>query len=119
VTIYSIHERNADARLEAVPDRFSWFAALLPPVYALVHGLWLALAGYVVAVLALVVGSFWIGADAACWLYVLMAALIGFEAGTLRRLALARRGYVHGGDRIATAEDAALSGWLGHHSRSP
>ena len=63
MTIFSIFARNAE--VEAVPDRFSWFAALLPPIYALVHGLWWALGGYVVAVAALVGLSQLIGDDAA------------------------------------------------------
>lgn len=116
MTIYSIHARATDDRLEAVPDRFSWFAALLPPLYALVHGLWLALAGYVLAVLALVVAARWIGGDATGWLYVIMAVFIGFEAATLRRVALGRRGYAYGGECVAPAEDAAAAAWLGQRS---
>lgn len=118
MTLYSIHERKTDGRLEAVPDRFSWFAALLPPLYALLHGLWLGLLGYVIAVLLLALAVPFIGADAAIWLYVLLALLIGLEGPALRRAALARSGYVHSGDRIAGSEGAAAADWLGYHSRA-
>ena len=106
VTLYSVFEREAEAPA-AVADRFSWFAALLPPVYALVHGLWLALLGYIVALAALVGISPWIGGEAAFWLYVILAALIGFEASTLQRLKLASRGWRYRTEVIAAAEDLA------------
>ena len=112
MTIFSIFAREAE--VEAVPDRFSWLAALLPPVYALVHGLWWALAGYVVGLLALVALGFVIGDGAAVWLYVLAALLIGFEAPTLRRRRLARRGYVYGGERVGIAEEAAAQSFIEH-----
>lgn len=114
VTIFSIYARKIDPDVQAVPDRFSWFAALLPPVYALVHGLWWALAGYAVALVALVALSLLIGGEGVFWLYILFAALIGFEAATLRRIRLARRGYAYGGERIASAEDVAARSWLEH-----
>jgi hypothetical protein len=112
MTIYSLYTRAGAAELEAVPDRFSWFAALLPPLYALLHGLWLALLGYVVAVVALVLLSFWIGSEAAGWLYVLFAVSIGFEAATLRRVALGRRGFHYRGEAISQSAELAEVAYL-------
>ena len=88
MTLYSVFERHSDPAPAVVPEKFSWFAALLPPVYAVVHGLWLGLIGYVVLVAALVGASLYLGDDAGFWLYVLAAVLIGFEAPALRRAKL-------------------------------
>ena len=84
MTLYSLFTRNGadgpDAAPQAVAERFSWFAFLLPPVYALVHRLWLAFLGLVVVILALGFAGRWLGGDAAFWLYGLMALWFGFEA---------------------------------------
>jgi hypothetical protein len=110
VTVYSVYEREDDAPI-AVADRFAWSAALLPPVHALVHGLWLMLAVWLVGTLAIVALGLWVGAEAALWLYVLFTILLGFEASTFRRLKAARRG-TYRGEMIATAEDLALVEYL-------
>ena len=39
MTLYSVFDRRLDEAPATVPDRFSWFAALLPPIWALAHGL--------------------------------------------------------------------------------
>ncbi|WP_417309025.1 DUF2628 domain-containing protein [Devosia sp.] len=111
MALYSVYART-DAIPSVVPDRFSWFAALLPPVFMLTHGLWLALVGFVIGVVALVLASSWLGSDAAFWLYVLGALWIGFEAPMLRRLKLARAGFAYAGDLVATDADLALSEWV-------
>jgi hypothetical protein len=107
VALFSVYARP-DAAPVVVADRFSWFAALLPPFYAIVHGLWLALAGWIVGVVVLCVLSGWLGGGAAFWLYVLGAILSGLEAPTLRRRRLARRGWAWRGDVVAIDEDLAL-----------
>ena len=106
VTLYSVYERHNEA--SAVADRFSWFAALLPPVYALVHGLWLMLLGWVVAVAAVVALGWYGGGEAAFWTYILGAILIGFEAGTAHRRALRHRGFAYAGDYLATEPELAI-----------
>lgn len=111
MTLYSVFEapeiEGDDAMPAVVPERFSWFAAILPPVYGLVHGLWLGLLGYVLAVFALALVGRLIGDDAAFWLYVLFAAAIGFEAPALRRAKLLRKGWLYRADVIASGEDIA------------
>lgn len=96
----------------AIPEKFSWFAALLPPVFALAHGLWLELLGFVVALVALSFAAPWLGPDATIWLYVLFAVAIGFAAPGLRRHNLALRGWRHRGDRVAGDADMARLGAL-------
>lgn len=66
MTVYSIFEKPQETAAKnrapvvmppvAVADRFSWFAALFPPVFALFNGLWLLLIFWValVALLAYV-----------------------------------------------------------------
>ncbi len=116
MTLYSIFERPDELAPAVVPERFSWFAALLPPVYGLAHGLWLGLVLYVTALLALVMASQWIGEDAGFWLYVLLAVLVGFEAPAFRRRALKARGWSYRADLIAAAPDLAQRDWLSRRS---
>jgi hypothetical protein len=117
VTVYAIFTREAPADIEAVPDRFSWFAALLPPIYALVHRLWATCALYVIAVVLLAIAGRAIGGDGAFWLYVIGAVLFGFESPAVRRMSLHRRGYAYRGEWVATAEEQAAQAWLIRASR--
>lgn len=117
MTLYSVFERPDEIVPVVVPEKFSWFAALLPPVYGIVHGLWLGLVLYVAALVALVSATRLIGDEAGLWLYVLLAIAIGFEASTLRRRALRHRGWSWRGDVVASADDLALLAHL--QSRTP
>jgi len=111
VTLYSVYERRSDEPV-VVSDRFSWSAALLPPVHALFHGLWLMLALWVVGTLAIAGTALFVGAEAGFWLYVLFAAFLGFEASTFLRIKTAKAGGQFGGDLIAADEDLALVDYL-------
>ena len=112
MTLYSIFDRDTPEAPVVIAEKFSWLAALLPPVFCLAHGLWLALAGFVAAVALIVVGSFWLGAGAGFWLYVLLAVYIGFEAPALRRGALKRGGWSYRTERLAATEELAQVEWL-------
>ena len=109
MTLYAIFDpRPGKARLpEVVPERFSWFAAILPPFFLLAHGLWLELIAWVLGVVALLVLSFYIGDGAAFALYLLAAISLGFAASGLRRHALQWRGWTPRGDRVAASADLA------------
>lgn len=107
MTVYSVYERQ-DRAPSAIADRFSWFAAVLPPVYALVHGLWLMLGGWVVLVAAVAALGWYGGGEAAFWTYILVSILIGFEAATLYRHKLRHRGWQHAGDYVAADQDLAV-----------
>lgn len=115
MTVYSVYERRDDAPL-AVADRFSWSAALLPPVHALVHGLWLMLAVWVVVTAAIAGLGLWVGGEAAFWLYVAFALGLGFEASGFRR-ARAGKGGGYSGEIVAGAEDLAVVEYLKRQRR--
>lgn len=91
----------------AIPEKFSWFAAVLPPFFLLAHGLWLELVGFVLAVVALVMLSRFIGDDAAFMLYILGAVWLGLAAPGFRRHALVWRGWTPRGSRVAPSADLA------------
>ena len=112
MTLYSVFERPDEMAPAVVPEKFSWAAAILPPAYALYHGLWLGLLLYVAAVAVIIVASLWVGGDAAFWLYVLLAALVGFEAAGFRRAKLRAKGWRYRSDVVAAAPDLAQRDWL-------
>lgn len=89
-----------------VPDAFSWFAAIMPPIFLLRHGLWLETFAWVLALAALVVVSN-LAALPVVGLYLPAAAWFGFAAPGLRRHALQSRGWRHRHDRVAVSADMA------------
>jgi hypothetical protein len=127
MAVYTVHEPPrrtgdplADAdRVRFVRDGFHGWAFLLAPLWMLRHRLWLALLLYVLAVAALHGGLWVIDAPATAQAAVafLVALLIGFEAATLRRWTLARRGWnnlgVVVGDDRETAERRFFAAWRG------
>jgi uncharacterized protein DUF2628 len=105
-------------RLVFIKDGFSWAAAIFGPLWMLVHRLWWALLAYV-----LLSGVFeMVGRMAALdrrWLGLAGFAvnvLIGFEADTLRRWALERRGWrmlgAVTGRTLAECERRFFDAWL-------
>jgi hypothetical protein len=121
MTVYSIFEKPQEKAAKkrvrfnppvAIADRFSWSAAILPPLYALAHGLWLVLLFWIVLVAGLAYAGRVIGPDAAFWLYVAVAVFMGFEAPGFRRDKLLLRGYRWAGDLVATAPDLAERDFL-------
>lgn len=123
---FTVHERPDPARdrleraeaLVFIKDGFSWSAFLLGPLWLAGNGLWLALVGY----LALV-GAVTAGLDALevsdTWISLAILAIhvaLGYEADTLQRAALARRGWqsigsVTGRSR-SDCERRFFDGWL-------
>jgi hypothetical protein len=122
MTVYSIFEKPQEKAAKnrvpvllppvAVSERFSWAAALFPPLFALFNGLWLLLIFWIALVLGLAYVSRVIGDDAAFWLYVLVAVFMGFEAPAFRRDGLLARGFVWRGDIVSSAEDLAARDYL-------
>jgi hypothetical protein len=117
MTTYSIFARRADEAPASVPERFSWAAALVPPLYAIAHGLWIEFAVWGLALAAIVAVAPFIGGGAAFWIYVLLAILIGLEAGAIRRAHLSRDGWRHVAEIIAPAADVAEVEWLKRRPR--
>jgi hypothetical protein len=119
MTVYSIFEKPQakaakDRAPVAIAERFSWFAMLLTPVFALVNGLWLLLVFWVALVMGLAYAARVIGPEAAFWLYAVVVLFLGFEAPALRRDWLLLRGWQWRGDVISTADDLAQRDYLAH-----
>jgi hypothetical protein len=117
MTLYSIFEKPQakaakDRAPVAIPERFSWFAFLLTPLFALLHGLWLVLVFWIALVMGLAYASRIIGTDAAVLLYSVVVLFLGFEAPALRRDWLLLRGWQWRGDMISTATDLAQRDYL-------
>lgn len=96
-------------RFVFVRDGFHVWAFLLPPLWMLLHRLWLVLIGYVVVIAAVTVAFAVAGipqwADAIASL--LFGILIGLEAATLRRWTLTRRKWTQLGYVVAEDEELA------------
>jgi hypothetical protein len=109
VTLYAIFDPKPGRPdlPAAIPETFSWLAALLPPVFLVRHGLWLELVAYVLKLVALVVLVGFIGDEAAFALYCLAALWLGFAAPGFRRHALSWRGWRHRGACVAASADLA------------
>lgn len=99
-TVYAPPPRQGEAasapeRFVFVRDGFHVWAFVLAPFWLLRYRLWLAFAIYLVVSILLGVGLVLIGASSTMQFLagLLIALLIGFEASTLRRWKLTRRGW--------------------------
>jgi hypothetical protein len=133
MSIYTVHEPPAKAdqsrpdpeRFVFVRDGFSFWAFLLAPLWMLRHRLWLVLLGYVVVMVALGVALRLIGASATVTVVAgaLVSLLVGFEAATLRRFTLSRRGWkklgIVVGDDVESAERRFFDAWTSTSRAAP
>jgi len=125
MSTYTVHEppprkgetsANPD-RFVFVRDGFYFWAFLLGPLWLLWRRLWLVTVLYLVVIGVLEAGLWAVKAPGAARVAVgfLLALLIGFEAGTLRRWTLTRRGWknpgVVVGDDLETAERRFFAAW--------
>jgi hypothetical protein len=121
---YTVHAPPAGKESAADPQRFVFvrdgfyvWAFVLAPLWLLVHRLWLALAGYLALSLVIGVGLRLLGvADTAQFnVSLLIALLVGFEAATLWRWTLSRRGWTMlgfaVGDDLEAAEQRFFAAW--------
>src|SRR5436190_18518195 len=100
MAVYTVHEppmRRYDIsgdpdRFVFVRDGFSFWAFLLGPLWMLRHRMWLVFFGYLLLMAALETAFRLVGSSFAQRVIagLLVAALIGLEAPTLRRFTLAR-----------------------------
>jgi hypothetical protein len=126
MAIYTVHEpplrrdeTEPDSdRFVFVRDGFYLWAFLFGPLWMLRHRLWLVLLCYalVMAALGIILRTAGASGTVSAVVGLLMAILIGCEAGTLRRWTLARRGFkavglVVGDDRDS-AERRFFDGWV-------
>ena len=126
MSIYTVHEpplkESEDAadpvRFVFVRDGFSFWAFLLSGLWMVRHRLWLGLIGYLVTALALALALSTIGASGSVMFGggFLLSLLVGFEAATLRRFTLARRGWrnvgIVVGDDLESAERRFFDAWV-------
>jgi Protein of unknown function (DUF2628) len=123
--VYTVHEPplrgdegEADpARFAFVRDGFHFWAFLLTPLWMARYRLWLVLIAYGVLVGALSLGLHLAGVSLGARLLVsfLVALLVGFEASSLRRWTLGRRGWRNVGlvvaDDVESAERRFFDSW--------
>jgi hypothetical protein len=126
MSIYTVYEPPLKAHESApnperfvfVRDGFSFWAFLLAPWWMLRHRLWLALTGYIILAIALSVALRFAGASTTVTLIAgaLFSLLVGFEAATLRRFKLSRRGWknvgIVVGDDLESAERRFFDAWV-------
>jgi Protein of unknown function (DUF2628) len=104
-------------RFVFVRDGFYFWAFALAPLWLLVHRLWLALLGYIVVYALLGVSFYFLGVPQAAGFVaaLLIDLLVGFEAATLWRWTLSRRGWrsvgFATGKDIETAEHRFFAAW--------
>jgi|ERR687897_1941539 hypothetical protein len=117
MTAFTVHEPSARAteafaspeRFAFVRDGFSFWAFLITPIWMLWHRLWLVLLIYL-GFSAVLHAALWaVGASGSVRAFVtlLLALLIGVEAGSLRRWTLRRRGWRELGVVVARNQDEA------------
>ena len=112
---------SAPERFLFVRDGFHVWALVLGPLWLLVHRLWLAFVIYVVAYGAIGFGLVRIGASSSVQLIigVLVALLMGFEASSLWRWTLARRGWKTLGFVVAGDEEMAEQRFFSEWAKRP
>ena len=126
MSVYTVYEPPLKAHESAPdPERFvfvrdgvSFWAFLLAPFWLLRYRLWLAFIGYVIVAIALQIALRLIGASPTVTVIVaaLLSLLVGFEAATLRRFTLSRRGWRNVGlvvgDDLESAERRFFDAWV-------
>ncbi len=115
----------APERFLFVRDGFYFWAFVLAPLWLLRYRLWLAFVIYLLASVLLAIGLALVGASSTVQFFagVLFALLIGFEAATIRRWKLTRRGwkmlgFVVGED-IEMAERRFFAEWTKRAAQAP
>jgi hypothetical protein len=125
MSVYTVFEpprRTVDDSAEPerfifVRDGFAVWAFLLTPLWMLRHRLWLVLISYVAILFVLDTAMAVAGVSGAVVtvIGILISLLIGFEASTLRRFTLRRRGWrnvgVVSGDDREDAEQRFFDAW--------
>jgi Protein of unknown function (DUF2628) len=132
MAIFTVHAppRADQSALDAerfvfIRDGFHLWAMLFAPLWMLRWRLWLVLLIYVLGVSAVELLLWLLSAPAQTHFLVevLIALLIGFEAATLRRWTLRRRGWIEldvvGGENTEAAERRFFDGWVASADAQP
>ncbi len=131
MAIYTVHEpplREDESapdpgRFVFVRDGFYFWAFLLTPLWMLRHRLWLVIVCFMLVSSAVNVVLYVVGASATVTVTVsvLVSLLAGFEAATLRRFTLSRRGFktvgLVVGDDLESAERRFFEAWVKSDTR--
>jgi hypothetical protein len=106
---YGVDVRATPDRFVFIRDGFYFWAFVASVVWLAWHRLWLVLFGYVVLTVAAEVAMSWfgIGAGARMLMMLIVAALVGLEAGSLWRWTLRRRKWQQLDVVVADDEEAA------------
>ena len=124
MAVYTVHQPPLKAGATPEPERFifvrdgfSFPALLFGPLWMLRHRMWLVLLGYGAAVVLLsLVLRLHPSAPVGAIVWALLALLLGFEAGTLRRFTLGRRRFrnigIVVGDDLELAERRFFDAWI-------
>jgi|SRR5579883_317583 hypothetical protein len=114
--VYTVHAPGAGGadlrstdRFVFVRDGFRFWAFLFGPLWLAAHRLWLALIGWIIAVIALdlVLRQLGAGSSAILFADIVVALLMGFEAASLQRWTLSRNRWPQLDVVIADDEEAA------------
>jgi hypothetical protein len=102
-------------------DGFHFWAFVAPPLWLLVYRLWLALLLYLILAGAVVAGLVWLNASATTIVAAVfcISLLMGFEATTIRRWTLARRGWPTLGFAVGETQDAAEQRFFARWAERP
>jgi hypothetical protein len=123
--LYTVHERaapaGADPDVVLVREGFSWPAAILGPIWLLVHRVWLGLLVYAGAALLLGAAEelFGLNDAASACMGLGVAMLTGYLGPEALRWTLGRNGYglsdVVAGESRDSAERKLFTGWPANH----
>lgn len=130
--VYTVHApaatsfaaRNATDRYVFVRDGFHVWAFVFGPLWLIWHRLWLALLGFIAVsiVLAVTLGLLQAGGGTRFIAMLVLALLLGLEAGSLRRWTLARRKWhlldIVVADNEEAAERRFFDRWAGNNAMS-
>ncbi len=114
--VYTVHapagntiDLAATDRFSFVRDGFHFWAMAASVIWLAWHRLWLVLIGWIVVTVAIDAGLAQLGVDVGAMLFVnlILALLLGFEAASLQRWTLARRGSRQLDIVVADDEEAA------------
>jgi hypothetical protein len=114
--VYTVHapgtngvDFRATDHFAFVRDGFHFWAMLLGPLWLIWNRLWLALVGWVIAIIALdlMLTKLGVGSAAVFLADVVVALLMGFEAASLRRWTLSRRNWRQLDIVVADDEESA------------
>ncbi|MCB9992581.1 MAG: DUF2628 domain-containing protein [Hyphomicrobiaceae bacterium] len=112
-SVYHAQRTTSESAARAIPERFSWYAFVLTPVWALHRGGWRTFLVWLAALIVLGILAALLGARGG-WAYWLIGLYFGFaapefEADEMRRKGFRESGFLLAGSDLE-AQVVALSG---------